>query len=139
MITAGIDVGAASTKAVIMDGDNILAKFRQLAEGEEEQVIKDAFEGALKEAGKSQDDIEKIVATGAGAKNVAFADDTVQCIAPQISIILHIAFLPAFWGYIEFCAKVNINYIIMPTLIAQEVKAYTVLTLKLYVFYDNFF
>ena len=37
MITAGIDVGAASTKAVIMDGDKILAKFRQLAEGEEEQ------------------------------------------------------------------------------------------------------
>ena len=35
MITAGIDVGAASTKAVIMDGDKILAKFRQLAEGEE--------------------------------------------------------------------------------------------------------
>ena len=81
MITAGIDVGAASTKAVIMDGDQILAKFRQLAEGEEEQVIQDAFDGALKEAGKSKDDIDKIVATGAGAKNVDFADDTITDIS----------------------------------------------------------
>ena len=55
MITAGIDVGAASTKAVIMDGDKILAKYRQLAEGEEEQVINAAFEGALSEAGLTKD------------------------------------------------------------------------------------
>lgn len=81
MITAGIDVGASSVKAVIMDGDKILAKFRQPAEGEEEQVIKDAFEGVLKAAGKSKDDLEKIVATGAGAKNVAFADDIVTDIS----------------------------------------------------------
>jgi len=81
MITAGIDVGAASTKAVIMDGDKILAKFRQLAEGEEEQVIKDAFEGALKEAGITKDAVEKIIATGAGSKNVAFADDSITDIS----------------------------------------------------------
>ena len=81
MITAGIDVGAASTKAVIMDGDKILAKFRQPAEGEEEQVIKDAFDGALKEAGIEKDKIEKIVATGAGAKNVGFADDSITDIS----------------------------------------------------------
>ena len=81
MITAGIDVGASSVKAVIMDGDKILAKFRQPAEGEEEQVIKDAFAGALKESGKSKDDLEKIVATGAGAKNVDFADDIVTDIS----------------------------------------------------------
>ena len=81
MITAGIDVGASSVKAVIMDGDNILAKFKQPAEGEEEQVIKDAFAGALKEAGKSKDDLDKIIATGAGAKNVDFADDVVTDIS----------------------------------------------------------
>jgi len=81
MITAGIDVGASSTKAVIMDGDKILAKFRQLAEGEEEQVIKEAFEGALSEAGITKDSIDKIVATGAGSKNVNFADDSITDIS----------------------------------------------------------
>ncbi len=81
MITAGIDVGASSVKAVIMEGDKILAKYRELAEGEEEQVIQDAFAGALKEAGISKDSIEKIVATGAGGKNVGFADDIVTDIS----------------------------------------------------------
>jgi benzoyl-CoA reductase subunit D len=81
MITAGIDVGAASTKAVIMDGDKILAKYRQIAEGEEEQVIKDAFEGALSAAGITKDSIDKIVATGAGSKNVDFADDSITDIS----------------------------------------------------------
>jgi benzoyl-CoA reductase subunit D len=81
MITAGIDVGASSTKAVIMDGDKILAKYRQVAEGEEEQVIKDAFEGALSEAGITKDSIDKIVATGAGSKNVDFADDSITDIS----------------------------------------------------------
>ncbi len=65
MITAGIDVGASSVKAVIMDGDKILAKFRQPAEGEEEQVIQAAFAGALKASGKSKEDLEKIIATAA--------------------------------------------------------------------------
>jgi len=64
-----------------MDGDKILAKFRQLAEGEEEQVIKEAFEGALSEAGITKDSIDKIVATGAGSKNVNFADDSITDIS----------------------------------------------------------
>jgi predicted CoA-substrate-specific enzyme activase len=81
MITAGIDVGAASTKAVIMEGDKILAKYRQLAEDEEEQVINAAFEGALSEAGLTKDSIDKIVATGAGSKNVAFADESITDIS----------------------------------------------------------
>ena len=81
MITAGIDVGASSTKAVIMDGNKILAKYRQMAEGEEEQVIKDALDGALKEAGIGKDAIGNIVATGAGGKNVDFANDVVTDIS----------------------------------------------------------
>ncbi len=81
MITAGIDVGASSVKAVIMDGDKVLAKFLQPAEGEEEKVIQDAFEGALSKAGITKDSIEKIVSTGAGGKNVAFADDVVTDIS----------------------------------------------------------
>lgn len=81
MITAGIDVGAASTKAVIMDGDKILAKFRQMAEGEEEQVIQDAFEGALAQAGIGRDSVAKIISTGAGGKNVDFADDVITDIS----------------------------------------------------------
>ena len=81
MITAGIDVGASSAKAVIMDGNKILAKYRQMAEGEEEQVIKAALDGALKQAGISKDAIGKIVATGTGGKNVGFANDVVTDIS----------------------------------------------------------
>ncbi|SPD72117.1 putative Activator of lactoyl-CoA dehydratase [uncultured Desulfobacterium sp.] len=81
MITAGIDVGASSTKAVIMDGNKILAKFRQMAEGEEEYVINAALHGAIDAAGIKREDIGKIVATGAGAKNVDFADDIVTDIS----------------------------------------------------------
>ena len=89
MITAGIDVGATSTKAVIMDGSKILAKYRQMAgseeeldeEQDEEQVIKSALNGALAKAGISKDAIDRIVATGAGGKKVGFADAVVTDIS----------------------------------------------------------
>ncbi len=81
MITAGIDVGAASTKAVIMDGDKILAKHVRPAEDEEEKIIQEAFDGAVSEAGIDKGSVDKIVATGAGGKNVDFADDVVTDIS----------------------------------------------------------
>ncbi|MGB5157157.1 acyl-CoA dehydratase activase [Desulfobacterium sp. N47] len=81
MITMGIDVGASSTKAVIMDGDKILAKYCHMADSEEEQdedqVIKNALSGALAKAGISRGAIGKIVATGGGGKKVGFADEVV--------------------------------------------------------------
>ncbi|MBU3946939.1 MAG: CoA activase [Proteobacteria bacterium] len=85
MITMGIDVGASSTKAVIMDGNKILAKYCHLAGGEkeqdEEQVINNALNGVLAKAGIGRDAIGKIVATGGGGKKVGFADD----VATEIS------------------------------------------------------
>jgi len=81
MLTLGMDVGASSTKAVIMDGSKILAKYRQMAEGEEGQDIKDALNGVLALAGIKKEELARIVATGAGGKNVSFADEVVTDIA----------------------------------------------------------
>lgn len=81
MITLGIDVGASSIKAVIMDGNKILAKYRQMADNEEAQDIEVALNGVLALAGIGKDKLGRIVATGAGGKNVSFADDVVTDIA----------------------------------------------------------
>ncbi|RLF16011.1 MAG: CoA activase [Thermoprotei archaeon] len=76
MITAGIDLGARTVKAVIMDGTKILSKAITITGFEQKQSAEEALNNALKTAGISRKDIEYLVATGTGRK---------VCLEPPIS------------------------------------------------------
>ena len=76
MITAGIDVGLAYTKAVIMKDGKVAGKACGLSGGAgRPAAVKAVYEKALADAGIKASDVEKVFATGKGKFDVDFADD----------------------------------------------------------------
>lgn len=79
MITAGIDVGAKTTKVVIMDDGRILGCSSPVLTGfDQQEAAEKAMAEALAAAGLEQGTVERTVATGAGAKAVPFANDDIS-------------------------------------------------------------
>jgi len=76
MITMGIDLGAKYIKVVILKDNKIIAKSNVLAGFEVEKSAKEATDQALKEAGITRDDLDKVVSTGAGESLAPFYDET---------------------------------------------------------------
>lgn len=76
MITAGVDVGAKNVKVVIQEDGKIMGKAMVLAGLDMGAAIEESFAAALKDAGVSRDKVEKVLATGAGRKEVADADES---------------------------------------------------------------
>ena len=74
MITAGIDMGSKTIKAVILKDGKILAQSIIKTGREKAKLAQQALDEALKQAKLSPGDIKRIVATGIGAKMVPFAD-----------------------------------------------------------------
>ena len=76
MITAGIDVGLAYTKAVILKDGKVAGKACGLSGGAgRPAAVKAVYEKALADAGIKASDVEKVFATGKGKFDVDFADD----------------------------------------------------------------
>ncbi|MBI4295597.1 MAG: CoA activase [Chloroflexi bacterium] len=73
MITAGIDVGAVATKAVVLSDGKVLGKGKVPTGFEQKEAAEKALADAVKNAGISRNDIKAIGATGAGSKTVDFA------------------------------------------------------------------
>ena len=87
MITAGIDVGLENTKIVILQDGNILASMEKPSGGfKRGEVAKSLWQDALKEAGISENDVEKLVATGQGKYDVEFADRNITEVAADIKV-----------------------------------------------------
>lgn len=74
MITAGIDMGSKTIKVVIVKDGKIIGKAIELAGFESVEAAEKAFAEALEDAGITKDDIENIIATGAGRKNAPYTD-----------------------------------------------------------------
>lgn len=74
MITAGIDMGSAMIKAVILSDGKILAQSMIETGPEKEKLAQQAFDEALEKAKLSKSDIDHIGVTGVGYKRVTFAD-----------------------------------------------------------------
>lgn len=70
MIVAGIDVGAVATKAVIVKDGKIIGSGVARTGFEQKEAVDKALDEAIKNAGISQSDIERIGATGAGSEVV---------------------------------------------------------------------
>lgn len=78
MITAGIDVGLENIKTIILKDGKIIGRACGLSGGAKRPAAVEAVYGeALKNAGLTADDVEKVVATGKGKFDVAFAVDRV--------------------------------------------------------------
>jgi predicted CoA-substrate-specific enzyme activase len=78
MITAGIDVGAATTKAVILR-DGAVAGYMISPTGFDfSMAAENVQRGALKSAGLGRRDVEAVWATGYGKNSVKFAGGTIS-------------------------------------------------------------
>ena len=77
MITAGIDLGIKTTKAVILNDDRILAQQLVLTGWEPQQAGESALSAALADARLSRDDIARVVATGAGRHAFSLAQHNI--------------------------------------------------------------
>jgi len=74
MLAMGMDVGAKNVKVVLLDDGQVKARSIQTIGLNTEEAIEKALEAALSSGGIKREDIAKIVATGAGRKEVKFAD-----------------------------------------------------------------
>jgi len=70
MITAGVDVGAKYAKAVILRDGQVVARAKALVGLDLLKSAAEVFEVALKDAGLSRSDIQKVVSTGMGRNTV---------------------------------------------------------------------
>ena len=77
MVTAGVDVGAATVKAVILKDGQIVGRSVFKVELEREEACEEAFDKALTDAAIDRSDVEHIIATGTGRDEVSFANDTI--------------------------------------------------------------
>jgi predicted CoA-substrate-specific enzyme activase len=72
---AGIDMGAKSTKAIIMDGEKrVCAKAAIKTRPDFAAVAREALHSALQQAGISEKEVNYIATTGFGRYNVPFRD-----------------------------------------------------------------
>jgi benzoyl-CoA reductase subunit D len=77
MITAGVDVGAQFVKAVVVSDGKVLGRSIVPTGFEPTEAAQKALAGAIKEAGVSREDVNRIMATGAGRKSITFADSSI--------------------------------------------------------------
>ncbi len=77
MITAGLDMGAKTTKVVILSDDKVVARSLVLTGFEQQEAAENALTQALAQAKLERGDIAKMVATGAGRKAVSWIKENV--------------------------------------------------------------
>ena len=78
MISAGIDCGAKNTKTVIIKDGQILGKGSVLTGFDQKKAVNESLEKAIKAAGVSKADIEKVGGTGSGKDVIEMAGTTVN-------------------------------------------------------------
>ena len=78
VITAGIDMGAKTVKVVILKDDKILSKGITLGGFDQKASAEKVFNETLQKAGLSLDDIERVVATGAGKGVAPYANNEIS-------------------------------------------------------------
>ncbi|MCL6612854.1 MAG: acyl-CoA dehydratase activase [Peptococcaceae bacterium] len=77
MITAGVDAGSKFAKAVIMKDGQVLSMIMAGSGFDRKAAAGEAFAAAVAGAGISEDEVEFVLATGAGKGEVTFAHGTV--------------------------------------------------------------
>ena len=73
MITVGIDVGALATKGVVLKDGELVGSSVTITGDSSNQAAEKVLQDALKQAGIAKEDVGYIVSTGAGKREVEFA------------------------------------------------------------------
>ncbi len=81
MITAGIDMGAKTTKVVILNGRQVVARSLTLTGFEQKQAAEQAFGKALEQAGLKREQVARVFATGVGRQEAPYAEGQVTDVA----------------------------------------------------------
>ena len=76
MVTAGIDIGSNTTKAVLMDNKDIIAHRVIFTGHNAREAANEVLESVMKDANLSKNDIDKIICTGYGRDYMPEADQT---------------------------------------------------------------
>jgi predicted CoA-substrate-specific enzyme activase len=84
---AGIDIGTAFSKAVIVSDSRTVSRCVIASKGSYKDIADQVVRKALAQAGLSMDDLAYVVATGHGAGNVSFANETITDISCQAKAI----------------------------------------------------
>jgi benzoyl-CoA reductase subunit D len=84
MITAGIDMGSKTVKVVILRDGEVVGKGLTVAGFDSRAAAEKAFEEAAGEAGVEGDEIERVVATGAGRKYAPYTDRNLTEVASDV-------------------------------------------------------
>ncbi len=77
MITAGVDAGNKYTRVVILKDGQVLAKGEVVSGFNQQKAADDSFNLALQEAGLSKENVNYVIATGAGKTEVAFSNSNI--------------------------------------------------------------
>ncbi len=90
MITAGIDCGAKNVRALVLKDGAIVGKAIVPAGMDTAAAADKAFDQALAEAGLAREQVEKIVATGAGKNEVTFKNGVVTEVGADARGVIHL-------------------------------------------------
>jgi predicted CoA-substrate-specific enzyme activase len=78
MITAGIDIGIETIKAIVLKDGNVVASGMAPSGGAgRAEAAEQLLQDVLEQAGLSRNDVDKIVATGLGKWEVSFVDSRI--------------------------------------------------------------
>jgi benzoyl-CoA reductase subunit D len=91
MITAGVDVGARATKAVLLGGGHLLSRALMPTGFDQKKAGRVALDQASTRAGISVEQIEMITATGIGKTTVPFAINQVTEVAADARGAIHLS------------------------------------------------
>jgi len=100
LITAGIDIGAKTVKAVLLESPNkVLARGLVPAGSDTGAAIQEAYDRALKAAGITANQVLELMATGTGRKECSLTENEI------ISNINRTVLLNRFMGFL-----LNLNF-----------------------------
>lgn len=91
MIAAGIDCGVKSAKTVILKDGKIIGRGAAATGFDQELAVRESMDAALKDARISETDLDRVTATGSGARAISRADAQVNDIR-AIAIAAHFFF-----------------------------------------------
>ncbi len=83
MICMGCDIGSLFSKAVILDGDDLIAGKVMRTTGNIADEIEELLKAVIQEAGIDRNKVDRLVGTGNGAdllKGAEFVEDIVTCV-----------------------------------------------------------
>jgi benzoyl-CoA reductase subunit D len=90
MITAGIDIGAKTVKVVVLKDGDVLGKSLVLAGLDTTVATQQAMDEALAGANLTKEKVDRVAATGTGAKDCSLAQGTITEVGSAAKGIIHI-------------------------------------------------